>query len=188
MADRRRSKRHPAQVRVRLRYPDVQTFVEKFSINVSRGGIFIRTREPREVDALVRFEFQLQDGKPVFRGEGKVVWVKDFNPDVPTKPHGMGLKFTRLDRKSRELINRILKFKKELKAEKEKAEEDKQDADAAALEEAGAEAEAEEAAEAEAEADHEPEPEPVGRPFDDRAAAELTGAVRYVLAAGGSFE
>jgi uncharacterized protein (TIGR02266 family) len=107
---------------VRLRYPDVETFIEKFSVNVSRGGIFIRTREPRPVGTNVRFEFQLQDGTPVFRGEGEVVWVREHDPSEPSRAHGMGLKFARLDRSSRALIDRILEHKSKREREKREGE------------------------------------------------------------------
>ena len=40
----------PAQMRIRLKYSDVQTFIEKFSANVSRQGIFIPSKTPKPVD------------------------------------------------------------------------------------------------------------------------------------------
>jgi hypothetical protein len=44
-------------------------------------------------------------------GEGKVIWIKDFNPAEPQRPHGMGVQFTRVDPASRETLNRILRAK-----------------------------------------------------------------------------
>ena len=109
--DKRGEERQPAALRIRLRYPDVETFIDKYATNVSKGGIFIATRTPKPVGATVRFEFQLADGSPVVKGEGKVIWVKEFDPQQPHRPHGMGLKFTRLDSASRGVLERLLAHK-----------------------------------------------------------------------------
>ncbi len=100
-------------MRIKLKYPDVDTFIQKYSVNISRGGIFIATRTPKAVGTLVRFEFQLATSVPVIRGEGQVIWVKAFDPAQPKKVHGMGVRFTRLDSESRALVDRALGWKRE---------------------------------------------------------------------------
>jgi uncharacterized protein (TIGR02266 family) len=109
--DQRGADRVPAALRVKLRYPDVASFIDRYAVNVSRGGIFIASRNPKPVGSRLRFEFQLADGSPVVRGEGQVVWVKEFDPAQPRKPHGMGLKFTRLDARSKAILDRMLAAK-----------------------------------------------------------------------------
>jgi hypothetical protein len=37
-----------------------------------------------------------------------VTWVREFDPAAPTKPHGMGVQFLRLDPPSREVLNQML--------------------------------------------------------------------------------
>ena len=39
--DKRDGERSGASLRLKLKYPDVDTFVEKFSTNISKGGVFI---------------------------------------------------------------------------------------------------------------------------------------------------
>lgn len=95
-------------VRVRLKHPDVKTFVERFAPNVTRGGVFLASREPRPVGALVRFEVSLVNGQVVLSGEGRVTWVKPYNASEPTRPHGMGVQFTQLEGDSRALLDRLL--------------------------------------------------------------------------------
>jgi molecular chaperone DnaK len=95
-------------VRVRLKYPDVETLVERFSPNVTRGGIFLASREPRAVGSLVRFEVSLLTGTSVLAGEGKVTWVKPFDPAAPARPHGMGVSFTRIDPSCRDMFRRLV--------------------------------------------------------------------------------
>jgi uncharacterized protein (TIGR02266 family) len=95
-------------VRVRLKHPDVKTFVERFAPNVTRGGVFLASREPRPVGALVRFEVSLVNGLVVMSGEGRVTWVKPYNANEPSRPHGMGVQFTQLEGDSRALLERLL--------------------------------------------------------------------------------
>ena len=100
-----------APVRVRLRYPDLDTFVERFASNVTRGGVFIASRAARPVGAEFPFEIQLAAGQIALAGEGKVIWVKEFNPAEPTRAHGMGVQFTALSTASRALLQRMLAVK-----------------------------------------------------------------------------
>jgi molecular chaperone DnaK len=104
-----------APVRVRLRYPDLDTFVERFAPNVTRGGVFIASRAPRPVGDTFPFEVQLASGHVALAGEGKVIWIKEYNPAEPTKPHGMGVQFTSLAPASREVLQRLLKAKDALR-------------------------------------------------------------------------
>jgi uncharacterized protein (TIGR02266 family) len=100
-----------APVRVRLRYADIETFIERFAPNVTRGGVFIASRAPRPVGDTFPFEVQLATGAVALAGEGKVIWVKEFNPSEPTKPHGMGVQFTAMSAPSRQILQRMLALK-----------------------------------------------------------------------------
>jgi uncharacterized protein (TIGR02266 family) len=100
-----------ATVRVRLRYSDLDTFVDRFAPNVTRGGIFLASRSPRAEGEIFRFEVQLATGAVALAGEGKVIWVKPYDPAEPQKPHGMGVQFVQIDPGSRETLTRILQAK-----------------------------------------------------------------------------
>jgi uncharacterized protein (TIGR02266 family) len=97
-----------APVRVRLRYAAFETFIEKFAPNVTRGGLFLASRTPRPVGDVFAFEVQLAGGEVALAGEGKVTWVREFDPAAPQKPHGMGVQFLRLEGPSREVLNQML--------------------------------------------------------------------------------
>ena len=98
-------------VRVRLRYAAFETFIEKFAPNVTRGGVFLASRTPFPVGTAFPFEIQLAGGEVALAGEGKVTWVKSFDPAAPQKAHGMGVQFLSLDAPSRETLNRMLERK-----------------------------------------------------------------------------
>jgi len=98
-------------VRIRLRYPDVDTFVQKFAPNVTRGGVFIASRNIQPVGEVIAFEIQLVTGQVVLAGQGKVTWVKAFNPAEPTRPYGMGVQFVNVTPDCRPILARILRSK-----------------------------------------------------------------------------
>lgn len=99
-----------ARIKIKLKYPDVDTFIQRYSANVSRGGIFIATRNPKPVGTWVHFEFQLERGEPLIRGEGEIVWIKPFDPVCPERPHGVGVRFHRLDPASRAVVDRAISW------------------------------------------------------------------------------
>src|SRR3569832_116336 len=98
-------------VRIRLRYPDVDTFVQKFAPNVTRGGVFIASRNIQPVGEVIGFEIQLITGEVVLAGQGKVTWVKAFNPDEPLRPYGMGVQFVNVTPACRPVLARLLRSK-----------------------------------------------------------------------------
>src|SRR5262249_46836769 len=55
----------------------------------------------------------LVSGPPVLSGEGRVTWVKEFNPAEPHRPHGMGVQFTMIDPSCRPVLDRLLRKREE---------------------------------------------------------------------------
>jgi uncharacterized protein (TIGR02266 family) len=84
-------------VRIRLRFASFDAFIDKFAPNVTRGGVFIASRTPLPIGSTFAFEIQLAGGEVALAGDGKVTWVKAFDPAAPQKPYGMGVQFLRLD-------------------------------------------------------------------------------------------
>lgn len=96
-------------VRIRLRYPDLDTFVEKFAPNVTRGGVFLASRNVQPVGSTISFEVQLVNGEVALAGQGKVTWTKEYNAAEPNKPYGMGVQFTSVDPATRPVLARVLR-------------------------------------------------------------------------------
>jgi molecular chaperone DnaK len=97
---------------VRLSYGTVDEFVDRFAVNISRGGVFIRTREAKPVGTRVSFELRLHTGEAVIRGQGLVRWVQGENAGArPPPAPGMGIQFTHLDAASRALVERMVTLK-----------------------------------------------------------------------------
>lgn len=93
-----------ASIKARTRYDDLDAFVEGYGPYFDSDGLFVRTKKGKEVGTQVRLELQLNNSEVVFRGEGVVVEVR--LPPIGTP--GMRIRFSRLDRTSKELMDRIL--------------------------------------------------------------------------------
>lgn len=97
-----------AVIRARLNLPDAEAFIHAFAPMISPGGMFVRTRRLKEVGATIRFEFSLANGERLLLGEGIVRQVRDGSDS----PAGMLVKFTKLNRASKNLVDRVVAHKR----------------------------------------------------------------------------
>jgi uncharacterized protein (TIGR02266 family) len=100
--------RVPVNLRIKFRSETIEQFVERYAVDVSRGGIFIRTREPLAVGTQLKFDFQLQDTSPLMAGEGTVVWIREHDPTRAGVTPGMGVRFDKLTPASQPVLDKIL--------------------------------------------------------------------------------
>jgi molecular chaperone DnaK len=114
-SDKRGGERQPVGLLVRLAYGSVDEFVERFAVNMSRGGLFIRTRDPRPVGTVLSLEIRLQTGETVIKAVGVVRWVQAPEPAAdhakPPLSPGMGVQFTEIDDASRAVVERMVSLR-----------------------------------------------------------------------------
>ncbi len=103
----RDSRRVPLETRVQFKFDLFSGFISEYSANISPGGLFLRTRNPRPPGTVVELEFRLGDGFELIKGRGEVVWVR-AEDEGPSRPAGIGLRFLELSEGSRDLIYRIV--------------------------------------------------------------------------------
>ncbi len=78
-------------------------FLEQELDTVTRTGVTLLGAQPRPQGVVLRFEIVLASGTIVLRGEGRVV---AFRPNVHQGLGGLSLRFTRLDTKSKALVDK----------------------------------------------------------------------------------
>jgi molecular chaperone DnaK len=106
--------RGPTNLRIKFRSASLDQFIARYAVDVSRGGIFIRTREPLAVGTRLKLEFQLQDAAPLLAGEGTVVWIRENDPARENVTPGMGVRFDKLTPESQPTLEKILAEKTRL--------------------------------------------------------------------------
>ena len=105
MDPRRVYPRVPLSMLVQFRLDDYDEFMREYAVNISEGGMFVRTNEPREEGAMLYLQFRLKDGDVLIEGLGKVVHQ---NPPGHPNP-GMGVEFVNLEDASKRLIKSIVR-------------------------------------------------------------------------------
>ena len=107
-SDRRDATRIPLEAEIVLEFKDLDEMLSELSRNVSLGGIFIGTYDPRPVGSTFRFELNVGGAQPFLAGSAEVMWVRAQESSAPGKPAGMGARFVDLYGESRARIFHIV--------------------------------------------------------------------------------
>ena len=94
-------------------YRTVDGFITDWAVNISRGGIFINTRNPLAVGSIVRLIVSLPDAAFPFDLTGRVIRAHPPDTDSDQVP-GMGLEFVDIDEDKK---SRLARFVDRLRAE-----------------------------------------------------------------------
>jgi uncharacterized protein (TIGR02266 family) len=90
------------RITINKEFESFDAFVQEYVTNVSRSGVFIRSKDPLPVGTKVNLKFTVIMGDvEVIEGTGEVVRVQD-------DPQGMGVAFTELTKYSEDLLVRLL--------------------------------------------------------------------------------
>ena len=90
------------RVTINKEFDSFDQFIQEYVTNISRSGVFIKTREPLPIGTEVNLRFTvIMDDIETIEGVGKVVRVQH-------DPPGMGVVFTRISHHSQHLLERLL--------------------------------------------------------------------------------
>lgn len=108
MSEARKDKRSLLSLKIRYKSATLEDFIEHYSGDISRGGVFIKSKKPLAVGTLLKFEFLLEDQSPLIHGVGRVVWRREPSDSGPGDPPGMGIKFIKMDPQCRSVVQQIV--------------------------------------------------------------------------------
>lgn len=101
MEDKRRHER----LLINKEFSSIEDFIAEYVSDISRGGVFIRSKQPLPVGTKVNLKFSvILDDFRTIEGEGEVVRVVN-DGDNP----GMGVVFSELTAESRAIIEELVK-------------------------------------------------------------------------------
>jgi len=96
------SRRDEERVTINMEFESFDAFINEYVTNISRSGVFVRSKSPLSVGTKVDLRFTvIMDDIESIEGEGEVVRVEH-------DPPGMGVVFTRLTSYSQQLIEHLL--------------------------------------------------------------------------------
>lgn len=94
--------RKEERVTINKEFESYDAFISEYVTNISRTGVFVRSKTPLPVGTRVNLRFTvIMDDIETIEGVGEVVRVHD-------DPPGMGLVFTELPVESQKIIDRLL--------------------------------------------------------------------------------
>src|SRR5579859_789617 len=92
----------------RVKYPSVDRLVVAYSRDLSRGGMFLATRDFLPLNAIIRLEIDLPEDGGIIPVVCRVVYLRDQDASAASgKPAGMGIQFLDLDKGS---LDRLAQF------------------------------------------------------------------------------
>jgi len=95
-------RRQDERVTINKDFESFDSFIQEYVTNISRSGVFIKSRHPLPIGTSVNLRFTvIMDDIETIEGTGKVVRVE-------SSPPGMGVVFTSLSSYSKSLIERLL--------------------------------------------------------------------------------
>lgn len=103
-SERRKFARIPLNLLIQVRFETFEQFIGQHAENISEGGMFLKSTDPKPKGAMIYLQFSLKDGTKLIEGLGKIVHV---NPKGGPNP-GMGVEFVSFDEESLELIRAIV--------------------------------------------------------------------------------
>lgn len=80
-------------------------FLVAYSVNLSKGGMFVETENPLPMSSEVTLRFSIPNAGTL-EVRGVVAWVQAWK--TADKPQGMGIRFEQLDARHGEMIDRIV--------------------------------------------------------------------------------
>jgi uncharacterized protein (TIGR02266 family) len=96
------AKRSEQRITINHEFESYDAFINEYVTNISRSGVFIRSKNPLPVGTTVNLKFTVvTDEIESVEGVGKVTRIEE-------NPAGMGVVFTRLPTYSKNLIERLL--------------------------------------------------------------------------------
>jgi len=94
----------PVAIRITRPYQSEDELLARELDTISRTGVVLVGAQPRPEGVILRFELALASGAALLRGEGRVIGYKAAA--VGHEP-GLAVRFTRLDSKSKSLVDRV---------------------------------------------------------------------------------
>ena len=93
--------RHSERLTINKEFESFDAFITEYVTNISRTGVFVRSKQPYPVGTRVNLHFSIiLEGLETIEGEGEVVRIEH-------EPAGMGIAFVSLTPESQSLVSQL---------------------------------------------------------------------------------
>jgi uncharacterized protein (TIGR02266 family) len=105
-SQRRGFPRVPLRAKVRMEFAEQRCFLSEWAVNLSPGGMFVRSEAPVAPGQRFHFEAGLTTKGPRFEGNGEVLWVRR-EWEGSARPPGFAVRFRELQEEGRSILLRL---------------------------------------------------------------------------------
>ncbi len=114
MTDRASEFSSPREIRIlealSVTYRDKRSFLDAYKGNLSSGGMFIRTENPRKQGEHFLLKLHLPDLPDSVKIKCEVVWARKKGEKKPDSPPGMEVRFIDMTKKNHQILKEYLKI------------------------------------------------------------------------------
>lgn len=103
---RRAFSRVPLRAKVRMEFVEQRCFLGEWAVNVSPGGMFVRSEAPVAPGQRFDFDAALTPSGPRFLGRGEVLWVRR-EWEGASRPPGFAVRFLEIEAAGQRAIQRL---------------------------------------------------------------------------------
>ena len=104
--------RSEQRLTINREFNSLDQFLEEYVKNISRSGVFIKSKAPLPIGSKVNLKFSiLLDDVETIKGEGKVVRIINPGEHRLGEASGMGVVFTKLTSYSEHLLEKLFTVK-----------------------------------------------------------------------------
>lgn len=93
---------------ISLTYRDSQSFIKAYTDNISKGGLFIKTKKPLKQHEEFLLKMQLPGLSEPLKINCAVAWVRKKAGDTDNSPPGMGIKFLEMTEKNKQALRKYI--------------------------------------------------------------------------------
>ncbi len=105
--EKRRAQR--LDTKLEVKYGDITSFISDYAMNISRGGMFISTKNPLKTGTSISVEFVIPDIKVPIKVKGRILWINDPQQIKGTNLiPGMGVQFQSLTGDEQKKLNNFI--------------------------------------------------------------------------------
>lgn len=105
-SQRRAFPRVPLRAKARMEFAEQRCFLSEWAVNLSPGGMFVRSEAPILAGQRFHFEASLSPKGPRFDGVGEVTWVRSLW-EGSARPPGFAVRFLELEEEGRLAMIRL---------------------------------------------------------------------------------
>src|ERR1044072_8866651 len=103
---RRAFPRVPRRAKARMEFAEQRFFLSEWAVNLSPGGMFVRSEAPMSAGQRFQFEASLTPKGPRFEGVGEVMWVRT-EWEGNARPPGFAVRFLQLEEDGKAMMTRL---------------------------------------------------------------------------------